>query len=107
MDNEYIRLKLKKGRNLLLIKMEQSFGGWGFIVRRISEEAAWKHAQEKLDVAMAISFYIEDEKIMHVFDEENPLPVNAVIGDAKAIEIVIRKKKTNSSFERGFTTIFL
>jgi len=56
---------------------------------------------------MAISFYIEDEKIMHVFDEENPLPVNAVIGDAKAIEIVIRKKKTNSSFERGFTTIFL
>jgi len=45
MDNEYIRLKLKKGRNLLLIKMEQSFGGWGFIVRRISEEAAWKHAQ--------------------------------------------------------------
>ena len=62
-DNEYIRLKLKKGRNLLLIKVGQSLGRWGLVVRPVSEEIAWKHVREKLDVAMVSRFYVEDEKI--------------------------------------------
>ena len=70
-DNEYIRLKLKKGRNLLLIKVGQSFGGWGLVVRPVSEEVAWKHVQQKLDVAMASGFYIEDEKIKGTVGNKN------------------------------------
>ena len=38
---------------------------------------------------------IENEQIMHVFDDENPLPINAVIGDATAVEIIILKYKAH------------
>jgi len=70
-DNEYIRLKLKKGRNLLLIKVGQSLGAWGLVVRPVSEEVAWKYVQQKLDVAMASKFYIEEEKIKGTVGNKN------------------------------------
>ncbi len=70
-DNEYIRLKLNKGKNLLLIKVGQSFGGWGLVVRPVSEEAAWKHVQKKLDIAMASRFFVEDEKIKGTVGNKN------------------------------------
>ncbi|MEN8157459.1 MAG: glycoside hydrolase family 20 zincin-like fold domain-containing protein [Bacteroidota bacterium] len=59
-DDEYLRLELKRGKNLLLLKIEQGYGGWGFMVRPVDGTTAWNKVQENLDVAMNSEFYLED-----------------------------------------------
>ena len=59
-DDEYLRLKLKKGKNLLLVKIEQGFGGWGFVLRPVDERTAWNHVKENLDIALNSEFIVED-----------------------------------------------
>lgn len=58
-DDEYVRLKLKKGRNLLLMKIEQGYGGWGFVLRAVDDATAWEHVCRNPDVAMNSEFRIE------------------------------------------------
>ncbi|MEN8118846.1 MAG: hypothetical protein ABFS35_00775, partial [Bacteroidota bacterium] len=37
-DDEYLKLNFKKGLNLLLLKIEQGFGGWGFVLRPVDNK---------------------------------------------------------------------
>ncbi len=70
-DSEYLKLHLKKGRNLLLIKIEQGFGGWGFVLRPVDNQTAWKQVQKHLDVAMDSEFYLDGDIIKGVVGNNN------------------------------------
>jgi hypothetical protein len=70
-DDEYLNLKLKKGRNLLLIKIEQGLGGWGFILRPVDVETAWKQVNENLDIALNSEFIVEDGFIKGTIGDRN------------------------------------
>lgn len=70
-DDEYLSLKLHKGNNLLLIKIEQGFGGWGFVLRPVDNATAWKQVQKNLDVAMNSEFYVEGNVIKGVVGDNN------------------------------------
>ena len=48
-DDDYLRLNLQKGKNLLLIKVDQGGGAWEFKLRPVNEKIAWLHIQENLD----------------------------------------------------------
>ncbi|MEN8137650.1 MAG: glycoside hydrolase family 20 zincin-like fold domain-containing protein [Bacteroidota bacterium] len=70
-DDEYLKLKLKKGNNILLLKIEQGLGGWGFALRPVDNETAWKQVQNNLDVAMNSEFVIEGDKIIGTIGDNN------------------------------------
>ncbi len=70
-DSEYLKLDLKKGRNLLLIKIEQGFGGWGFVLRPVDSKTAWKQVQKHLDVAMDSEFYLDGDTIKGTVGNNN------------------------------------
>jgi len=70
-DDEYLRLTLKKGRNLLLLKICQGYGGWGFILRPVNNAIAWKRVRENLDVALNSEFYVEDGFIKGTVGDKN------------------------------------
>lgn len=70
-DDEYLRLRLKRGKNLLLIKIEQGYGGWGFILRPVDEKTAWKQVKENLDVALNSEFIVEDGTIKGTVGDKN------------------------------------
>lgn len=89
-DAEYLKLNLKKGKNLLLIKIEQSYGGWGFVLRPVDNETAWKQVQKHIDVAMDSEFHIDGNIIKgtvgknNVVGQLNGLPMARV--EFKAID---------------------
>ncbi len=70
-DDEYLKLKLKKGLNLLLIKIEQGFGGWGFILRPVDNNLAWKHIQENLNVNMNSEFIAKGDSVYGCIGDNN------------------------------------
>ncbi len=70
-DSEYLKLNLIKGRNLLLIKIEQGFGGWGFVLRPVDNQTAWKQVQKHMDVAMDSEFYLDGDIIKGVVGNNN------------------------------------
>ena len=70
-DAEYLKLDLKKGKNLLLIKIEQSFGGWGFVLRSVDNKTAWKQVQKHIDVAMDSEFIVDGDVIRGTVGSNN------------------------------------
>ncbi len=60
-DDDYFRLSLKKGNNLLLIKIDQGFGGWGFVIRPVNEKQAWNSIKKQLGQEMVFEFKREGE----------------------------------------------
>ncbi|MEN8117779.1 MAG: hypothetical protein ABFS16_12410, partial [Bacteroidota bacterium] len=70
-DDEYLKLKLKKGKNLLLLKIEQGFGGWGFVLRPVDNKTAWEQVQKNLNVAMNSEFYAEGDFITGTVGDNN------------------------------------
>ena len=70
-DNEYLSLKLHKGKNLLLIKIEQGFGGWGFVLRPVDNATAWKQVQKRLNVSMNSEFKVEGNLIKGTVGDNN------------------------------------
>ncbi len=70
-DAEYLKLNLKKGKNLLLIKIEQSFGGWGFVLRPVDNKTAWKQVQKHIDVAMDSEFVVDGDVIKGTVGSNN------------------------------------
>ncbi len=70
-DDEYLKLKLKKGKNLLLLKIEQGFGGWGFVLRPVDNATAWKQVQKHLDVAMNSEFKVKGDVITGTVGDNN------------------------------------
>ncbi len=70
-DAEYLKLNLKKGKNLLLIKIEQSFGGWGFVLRPVDNKTAWKQVQKHIDVAMDSEFIVDGDVIRGTVGSNN------------------------------------
>ncbi|MEN8123310.1 MAG: glycoside hydrolase family 20 zincin-like fold domain-containing protein, partial [Bacteroidota bacterium] len=70
-DDEYLKLNLKKGRNLLLLKIEQGFGGWGFVLRPVDNKTAWDQVQKHLDIAMNSEFHLEGNIIKGTIGDNN------------------------------------
>ena len=62
-DDDYFRLALKKGKNLLLIKIDQGFGGWGFVIRPVDEKQAWNSIKERLGQEMVFEFKREGDNL--------------------------------------------
>ncbi len=62
-DDKYLRLNLQKGSNLLLLKVDQGFGGWGFVLRPVNREIAWEHIRENPDVAMNSEYHVHGKYI--------------------------------------------
>ncbi len=56
-------------------------------------EISLENVSNEKDLVDESAVVIENEKIMHVFNEENQLPIHAVIGDATAVELIILKCK--------------
>jgi len=86
-DDEYLRLTLKKGRNLLLLKICQGYGGWGFILRPMNDAIAWNRVRENLDAALNSEFYIEDGFIKGTVGDKN---VVGALGGLPMTEIVFQ-----------------
>jgi hypothetical protein len=70
-DDEYLKLKLEKGLNLLLIKIEQGFGGWGFVLRPVDSKTAWEQVQKNLNVAMNSEFKVVGDFIEGTIGHNN------------------------------------
>jgi len=70
-DDEYLKLKLNKGLNILLIKIEQGFGGWGFVLRPVDSETAWDQVQKNLNVAMNSEFKVVGDFIEGTVGDNN------------------------------------
>ncbi|MEN8202439.1 MAG: glycoside hydrolase family 20 zincin-like fold domain-containing protein [Bacteroidota bacterium] len=84
-DDEYLRLKLNEGRNLLLIKIGQGFGGWGFILRPVDEQTAWDKIQENLDVALNSEFYTEEGYIKGTVGDRNVVGMLRGLPEAEVV----------------------
>ena len=63
LDDDYFRASFKKGKNLLLIKIDQGFGGWGFILRPVNEQEAWNSIKKRLAQEMVLDFKREGNYI--------------------------------------------
>ncbi|MEN8249327.1 MAG: glycoside hydrolase family 20 zincin-like fold domain-containing protein [Bacteroidota bacterium] len=70
-DDEYLKLNLKPGKNLLLLKIGQGFGGWGFVLRPVDNTTAWKQVQKQLNVAMNSEFIVKDDQIIGTIGDNN------------------------------------
>ncbi len=84
-DNEYLRLSLKKGRNLVLIKIDQGFGGWGFALRPVSEEDAWAMIQTNLDKKMTLEFSRAGADVVGYVGDRNTMAALTNLPEAKMI----------------------
>ena len=66
LDDDYFRASFKKGKNLLLIKIDQGFGGWGFILRPVNEQEAWKEIKKRIDRELMFDFKREGNYLISV-----------------------------------------
>ncbi|MCK4747267.1 MAG: hypothetical protein KAT15_09535, partial [Bacteroidales bacterium] len=82
-DDEYLRLKLEKGKNILLIKIEQGYGGWGFVLRPVDKKTAWKQVKENLDVSLNSEFLVEDGYIRGTVGDKNIVGMLGGLPDAE------------------------
>ena len=69
-DDDYLRLQLKKGKNLLLLKIDNGGGRWGFALRPVNETIAWQHIQQDIDRELLFDFTVEDDSIMGVVGDK-------------------------------------
>ncbi|MEN8187442.1 MAG: glycoside hydrolase family 20 zincin-like fold domain-containing protein [Bacteroidota bacterium] len=91
-DDEYLKLNLKKGKNLLLLKIEQGLGGWGFVLRPVDNETAWKQVQKNINVAMNSEFVIDGDFIIGTIGDNN------IVGQLSNLPMA---KVEFSSIDRG------
>lgn len=55
-DEHYVRLPLKSGRNLVLLKLDNGAGRWGFMMRPVDNTAAVKEAINRLREVLRFDF---------------------------------------------------
>ena len=72
-DDDYIRLPLKQGSNLLLLKVDNGGGRWGFVLRPMSDEGARKHLFENIDPELRFDFRLEGEVVKARFGNETSM----------------------------------
>ena len=68
-DDDYLRLKLNKGKNLLLLKIDNGGGRWGFALRPVNEAIAWQQMQNDLAKELFLELKADGDSIRGVLGD--------------------------------------
>ena len=94
-DDDYLLLPLKKGGNLLLLKIDNGEGRWGFALRPMNQTLAWEHIQKDLDREFIIEFQRKDNDIVGSIGDPNTL---RVFDDLPQVQVIFSSLLSNHEY---------